>query len=368
MTRTPPLRIATAILAGLLSFSCTEPGFTQNTGPITPFATKQTMQLYQRLQKVQGSGVLYGHHFTNVRGQNFTDWEQTQEMSDVKTATGDYPAVFSYDFNAGFSRLLPAVCKAWELGGIVTISYHMENPHGDQRSSYVVDSARREVSEILPGGARHAFLLAKLDSIALFAERAKVNGEKIPIIFRPWHEHTGGWFWWGTASCTEEEFNALWRFTIEYLRDVKRADNLLYAFSPSQPADRPQAYLTRNPGAEYFDIAGFDSYKTTDFAEAFVRNVEVTAAYAAQEGKIAACTEFGYRKGLQNSNDSHWYTESFLAPLKRARGGERIVYAVTWGNSTATWWVPLKGDAAYPGFIDFYNDPYSIFLQEWKNQ
>ena len=337
-------------------------------GPITSFATVRTVELYDKLQKVEGSGVLFGHHFTNVSGRHFSDWKQIQGLSDVKTATGDYPAMFSFDFGQGFSRMLPAVRKAWELGGVVTISYHMENPHGDSRSSYVVDAARREVSEILPGGKRHEFLTSRLDSVASFASRAVVNGEKMPIIFRPWHEHTGNWFWWGTESCSQEEFAALWRFTVEYLRDVKRADNLLYAFSPSQPADREDGYLTRNPGPEWFDIAGFDCYKTTDFADAFGRNITVTSAYAARHGKIAACTEFGYRKGIQNTSQRDWYTKEFLNTLRKAPGGEKIVYAVTWTNSANSGWVPLQGDPTYPGFLDLYNDPYSLFLQEWKKQ
>lgn len=57
-------------------------------------------------------------------------------------------------------------------------------------------------------------------------------GEYVPVLFRPFHEHTGNGFWWGKGNCTAEEYIALWRFTLEYLRDTKGVHNLLYVYSP----------------------------------------------------------------------------------------------------------------------------------------
>lgn len=54
------------------------------------------------------------------------------------------------------------------------------------------------VRHILPGGSYHATFKADLKIIADFAHNAKGDdGELIPIIFRPWHEFDGNWFWWG---------------------------------------------------------------------------------------------------------------------------------------------------------------------------
>ena len=75
------------------------------------------------------------------------------------------------------------------------------------------------VRHILPGGSYHATFKADLKIIADFAHNAKGDdGELIPIIFRPWHEFDGNWFWWGKNHCSVEEFKKLYRFTVTYLQ------------------------------------------------------------------------------------------------------------------------------------------------------
>ena len=335
--------------------------------PIDRHALPQVEALYDQLASLKGKGMLFGHHCALTSGKEFEEWPaiENEPRCDVKTAVGDYPAIFSFDFGRGFSQNLPYVIKAGEMGGIVTISYHISNPMGE-KTFYVIDKKRREVAGILPGGRNHAFLTAQLDSIADFAHKAVANGEKIPIIFRPWHEHTGAWFWWGISSCSEDEFNELWRFTVTYLRDKKDVHNFLYAFSPSHPQKNGYGY--RNPGPDYYDIAGFDCYKEEDYAPDFIANAKVTVEYANKHDKIAACTEFGYKKGIQNSKNPKWHTEQFLEPLKNDPLACQMVFAVTWANKGQHRWVPLQGDLQYDDFVTFYHDPFMIFLEKWKNE
>src|SRR5207248_2576010 len=76
----------------------------------------------------------------------------------------------------------------------------------------------RAVAAILPGGAQHEHYRQWLDRFADY-----VNGLRatvlVPVIFRPFHETSGGWFWWGARHATPDEYKQLWRFTVEYLRD-----------------------------------------------------------------------------------------------------------------------------------------------------
>lgn len=331
-------------------------------------ATPQTKALYRNLKALSGKGFLFGHHFTNMYGQNFSAEEKDAQgvpHSDVKTSVGDFPAVFSFDFNKGYSKILPFVIQAARQGAIITISYHMENPYGDGNGAYLVDDSRKDVSKILPGAPRHAFLLEKLDSIAAFADRARLDGVKIPIIFRPWHEHTGNWFWWGSSNCTPEEFVALWRFTVEYLRDKKGVDNFLYSFSPSHPA-KFGSYEHRNPGPEYFDIAGFDCYRNEDYSSAMLPHAQLVVRYALEHDKIPAITEFGFLKGLQNSKDTQWLCQQLLKTIKDDPLARKLVFGVTWRNGSPSWWVPLPGDVHHDDFVHFYRDPFTFFLSDWK--
>ena len=322
----------------------------------------QTQALYNYLKDNKGKGLLFGHQFSTLSGVNFDDNTQCKGMSDVFFSVGDYPAVFGFDFLNGFSNQLPAVKWAFSKGAIITFSFHIQNPVSPDKGYKPDDD--KTVSKILPGGTHHQKLLQILDSIASFAQHAEIKNKKIPIIFRPWHEHTGGWFWWGTNSCTPDEFVKLWRFTVEYLRDVKGVHNFIYAYSPSKPAIRDDGYETRNPGPDYFDIAGFDCYSEGTFKDELIQNCKVTAEYATKHNKIAAITEFGYSKGIQNSDNPEWFWSEFLQPIKNDSSARQMVYALTWRNTNHAYWIPLKNHIQYNSFVKIHNDPYLIFLSK----
>ena len=71
-----------------------------------------------------------------------------------------------------------------------------------------------------------------MDNAANFLTDLKgSDGKQIPIIFRPYHELNGGWFWWGVDSTTTEEYVKLFRYTVDYLKNVKKVHNLIYVFN-----------------------------------------------------------------------------------------------------------------------------------------
>jgi len=151
---------------------------------------------------------------------------------------GDYPAIYSEDLNKitqGFQidRVRYRLSSAYNRGGVITMCWHQYDPDG--RSFYANEiNNEKIVSQILPGGSRHSDYKEKLHRIAFFLKSFRgEKGESIPVIFRPYHEHTGNWFWWGPSHCTTEEFNQLWQFTVHYLHDSLNVHNLLWAISPS---------------------------------------------------------------------------------------------------------------------------------------
>ena len=81
------------------------------------------------------------------------------------------------------------------------------------------DTSGDTLRAVLPGGPNHAALTAYLDNIATLAGSIQDSEDNaIPIIFRPWHENAGSWFWWGAAYGSPGEYAELYRFTVEYLR------------------------------------------------------------------------------------------------------------------------------------------------------
>lgn len=87
------------------------------------------------------------------------------------------------------------------------------------------------------------------------------EGKPIPIIFRPFHEHTQTWSWWGASCTTATEFIALWKFTVNYLRDTKGIHQFIYAISPQMDTVKTEDdFLFRWPGDDYVDFIGMDCY------------------------------------------------------------------------------------------------------------
>src|SRR5690606_28705197 len=153
-----------------------------------------------------------GHEDSTAYG---IGWAELPDRSDVKLVCGAHPAVYGWDLfrielgkeqngdGVRFDLMRQRIQQAHRLGGINTISWHVDNPvsGGD-----AWDTARA-VGAVIPGGTHHELYTAYLDRVANFLQSCRGDqGELIPIIFRPFHEHTGSWFWWGASHATDQEF------------------------------------------------------------------------------------------------------------------------------------------------------------------
>lgn len=328
-------------------------------------AEPETQALFLQLQRLATDHILFGHQDTTAYG---VGWRAEPNRSDVKSVTGSYPAVYGWDFanvrqNGG--EMPGALCRelvieSYRRGGVNTFSWHMFNPVTG-KNFYDTTPA---VAAILPGGEKHAEYKEALDLLAAFAHslKGRDGSGHIPIIFRPFHEQLGNWFWWGRQDCTAEEYVALWRFTVEYLRDEKGVHNFLYAYSPNIGYGRESdgAYLERYPGDDYVDILGLDAYvKNMDEALKAIREI---VTLARDRGKIAALTEAGYPDGLSKTDRRDWYTRALLEPLRNDSIAQGIAYVLVWRNAHEDhFWVPYPGHPGEEDFRAFYADPMILF-------
>lgn len=308
--------------------------------PIDKEATTETIALFNNLKKVGETHLLYGHQDDLAYGH---DWWDEPGRSDVKEVTGSYPAIYGWEIgnirqdtevsldNVNFESMKNWIREGYERGGINTISWHMNHPVTDGNSW---DRAPA-VYAILPGGGQHEKFKRWLDKFAEFTQDLRGgNGELIPIIFRPYHEHTGSWFWWGEEQTTVEEYVALWRFTVEYLKDEKGVHNLLYAYSPDNQGGRELPnYYKKYPGDDYVDILGMDDYgsmKDRDPA-AFSDELAWLANEAKKKGKIAALSE----TGVDGIPDPKWWTGQVLPAFTSNTEARGVAYVLTWRNANA---------------------------------
>ena len=185
------------------------------------------------------------------------------------------------------------------------------------------------------------------------------KGRPIPVIFRPLHEHTQTWNWWGRSATTDEEFIAFWRFIVSYLRDTKGIHNVIYAISPQMDAvykDTEERLLFRWPGDEWVDFLGMDCYHGRNRA-AFESNVKAIVGLSAKLGKPVGVTE----TGLENNHTSDYWTHDVLPALK----GRHCSMVVAWRNeSTRHAFGPYPSDASAADFKLFFQDPWTLFEQD----
>jgi hypothetical protein len=342
--------------------------------PIDKKATKETVNLYHHLKKLLKNGIMFGHQDDPAYG---VGWKYEQGRSDIRDITGDYPAVYGFELgrleldhkenldSVPFDRMKTFIREAYDRGGVITISWHLNNPLTGKTAW---DPAPGTVASILPGGEKNNLYTSWLDKVAVFmADLKGPRGEYIPIIFRPFHELNGNWFWWGKAHCTPGELKQLYQFTVAYLRDVKNIHNLLYAFNTDR-FNSKEEYLERYPGNVWVDVMGFDIYQreggtkgNAQFINDIDKMLSMLESLADSSKKIPALTEFGFGK----VPDSTWWTGTFWKGLQH----HKVSYALAWRNAgykgkEAEFYVPYKGHASVPDFLRLYGEKKTLFQKD----
>ena len=354
-----------------------QPSLAQRNKPIDKAATRQTKALYKNLHQLAKKHTLFGHQHATEYGHG---WNGDPNRSDVKSVTGSHPAVIGIDFS-GFSgrspeaiknakeRVRKTVVDTYNRGGVITAAWHFSNPVAPGGFNWVDFLSKPAVRYIIPGGEAHAQYKEILRGIGEWAHSIKgADGKLVPIIFRPYHEFDGGWFWWGKPHASREEFITLWRFTVSYLRDSLNVHNFIYAFSPDNKFRNEAQYLERYPGDDWVDMVGMDNYgdmgRNRYAPDTAAMKLKILSDYAQKAGKLAAFTE----TGLESIPDTTWWTNTLLKTMKTYN--MPLAYVLVWRNDTRSlthFYAPFPGQVSVPNFLKFYRDPYTLFEKDLKS-
>jgi len=373
-----------ALLAACRGGASPGPAPASAPGPVDRNATPETRALFENLRRLAPNGVLFGHENDLAYG---VTWRNEAGRSDVRETAGSYPAVYGWDVNTLFpspsrssgsgqaaaevaeQRMRRWIAEGYGRGGVITMAWHMDNPVSGGNAWDTV----RAVEQLLPGGSHHAAYRAKLDTVAAFFNTLRARDRSgretlVPVVFRPYHEMSGSWFWWGGRHRTPEQFAALWRFTVEYLRDAKGVHNLLYAYSTDVFASKDD-YLRHYPGDGYADVLGFDDYqsiRTPETRAVFVRRLRDVVELAEARGKLAALTE----TGVETVPDSTWWTRTLLPAIRDDSVARRIAWVLVWRNANRDtdrqnhFYAPYPGHPSAADFKRFRDDPFVLFEDE----
>ncbi len=408
----------------------------ENVALVDAKAIDATKNLYAYLKAVgESDSVIFGHqndthHKAGSLGESFSS-------SDTKDVTGSIAGVVGIDTlsltgNEASSWDTPEadrIAKVAEItkeaageGAIVTLSAHMPNfglidkrvkaygeadgteTDGEKVGYWTVNGEKQYnfsgytpgttdgniVSRIMPGQDLNYLYTDYLDMIADYAKA--VEGDGITILFRPFHENTGSWFWWGAAFCDEQAYINLFRYTVDYLKETRNVHNMLYVYGPGSEAANVAEYGARYPGDAYVDMIGYDMYHQTPtqanepgYLASVKKQNGILRDFAEKHNKLYAITETGVADkdksgmdiALKRSGNEvpDWYMQ-LLDEISEDGG---ISYFLVWANfsENGSFYLPyvvekkengiLYGHEMLDEFIKFYNDERSVFATDMNS-
>ncbi|MEO3756104.1 glycosyl hydrolase [Streptomyces sp. B6B3] len=211
--------------------------------PVNPNATPQARNVLDFVTSQYRNHILSGQQeSTWIGGPEY-------EMNHIYNNTGKYPAIRGLDKGDSPDYASRAIAW-WQAGGIPMVGYHMGAPtHPD---TYEGTQIAVPIDAVLtPGTAEYASWIERLDGAAAQLQQCADAG--VAVIWRPFHEAGGTWFWWSMEG--GGQYNRLWQFMFDYFTDTKGLNNLVWLHGFNGEPDG--AFY---PGPQYTDITGADTY------------------------------------------------------------------------------------------------------------
>ena len=266
------------------------------------------------------------------------DWDK------VFAITGEHPGLWGSQFLWGTPKwtqpyrqsMVDYAVKLWDNadGRVLThINFHLCPPteHFKMRNCtwHDIESANLNppalgTAMLTHGTPENEIWMDQLDTMAGFL--SQLQAKNVPVLWRPFHEANGGWFWWGQ----QPRFGELWKQMYDRFTVHHQLHNLLWVYGPSGQFPMGELY----PGASMVDLLGQDTYaKTADLAGFTPEAYDDLVSTAA--GKPVALTEIG------------------LAPAESVLAVQNHSYALMWGG------FETNGNTA-AGMKAFYGSPRAV--------
>jgi mannan endo-1,4-beta-mannosidase len=232
--------------------------------PVTPDASPEAVELLNYLYSISGKKILAGQHSVPLLG--------SLRLPAVYKATGKYPALFGQDF--GFSepgtwdginyrqQIVDEAIKRHEQGFIITLMWHAVPPNMEEpvdfSSAIQSQLTDDEWNDLITDGTElNERWKSQVDVIAWFLKQLKYAG--VPVLWRPYHEMNGGWFWWGGKK-GDDGYKKLYRMLFDRLVNFHGLNNLLWVFNANEVKPGVGSYADYYPGDDVVDILATDVY------------------------------------------------------------------------------------------------------------
>lgn len=230
--------------------------------PETPFAidaslttadaSEEAVKVYNFLKEQWGKKVIAGAMANYSTG--------TEEALWMYENTGKWPAIAGFDFInytrqwsfVNYGELVKNADEWWQNNGLVTLMWHWRDPLRKTDAFYTNETGFDITQIEHTSSPEYKAMLADIDSIAVYLKQ--LQAKNIPVLWRPLHEASGKWFWWGAGGA--EPCKKLWIMMYERLTYYHKLNNLIWVWTSDAAGDAPEWY----PGHEYVDLIGMDIY------------------------------------------------------------------------------------------------------------
>ncbi|MBQ9142926.1 MAG: hypothetical protein IJX63_14230 [Lachnospiraceae bacterium] len=220
-------------------------------------AIPNAVTVYNYLKETYGTGCITGQMESTWMGS--ADYE----MNYIEDKTGKLPAIRGLDFmHNDFAGVTKRTQEWWEKGGIPTICWHT----GADFSSAYDESKADNINwdeVFVPGSETYNALIAGMDRAVPYLQQ--LEDANVPVLWRPFHELDGGWFWWSKGG--SDNFVKLWQLMYSRYTDYWGLDNLIWVYGYSGNGGGMADWY---PGDAYVDLVGADSYDVGPNNDLFV--------------------------------------------------------------------------------------------------
>ena len=293
--------------------------------PVTEGATDGAQKLYNFLAVNYGVKTVSGVMTGDVSSATL---KELPDVASFYEHTGKYPALVGFDFlfatgvngtdawyQSYTQMALAAATDLWNQGGIPAFTWHWKDPSDKIDAFYTKSGNASEYTDfdftqgfVDPActanctwnveSETYKQIVSDIDEIADMFLTLQDAG--VAAIFRPLHEASGKWFWWGTKGGAA--FQALYNLVYDEMVGVKGVKNLVWVWNPEYTKDTDW-----NPGANKYDVISLDIYEAWDYTTKY------TTAYSELKtnygtGKMFAVSENGPIPDMSTmaANNTKW--------------------------------------------------------------
>ncbi|HEY4301913.1 MAG TPA: glycosyl hydrolase [Candidatus Didemnitutus sp.] len=275
--------------------------------PVTPDAIPEAKALLHLLHSLSGNHILTGqHNYPNIKDRN-TEF--------AAQYTGKTPVIFGSDWGhamAGNSDsylarpdIVQEAIRQHQRGAIVALCWHEVPPTADEPITFaqlpgsdpkkltsvqgqLLDEQFKDV--LTPGTPLYEHWCAQVDAIAGFLKQ--LEAAHVPVLWRPYHEMNGNWFWWGGRTGTYSTI-ALYRQMFDRFVHHHHLRNLVWVWSVDRVSRPGMEHEKFFPGIDFVDVLALDVYGN-DFAQSYYDSL-----VALSQGKPLALAEVGNPPALE---------------------------------------------------------------------